>query len=90
MLHNLHVTDLRHLARSPNVVSIDSAAEIRSIEPDAFDVLELRDLQTALGKLSEEQRQTVLLVGLEEMPYEKAARILGIPTGTLRRPTSSR
>ena len=31
----------------------------------------------------DEQRAAVLLVGLEEMSYEDAARVLGIPIGTL-------
>lgn len=84
MVHNQHVSDLRRLARVGTAISIDEAAPPRSVEPNVFAVLELRDLQAAIGKLSEEQRQAVLLVGLEEMPYEEAAAVLGIPTGTLR------
>ena len=84
MVHNQHVSDLRRLARVGNTISIDDTAPPRSVEPNVFAVLELRDLRAAIGKLSEEQRQAVLLVGLEEMPYEEAAAVLGIPTGTLR------
>lgn len=84
MLHNLHVTELRRAARSRNVVPIEHLLRIQSIEPDAFDVLALRDMKTAIGKLNDEHRQAVLLVGLAEMPYEEAAAFLGIPTGTLR------
>lgn len=84
MVHNLHVTELRRAARHRNTVSIDEALATRSVEPNAFDVLELRDLEAAICKLNDEQRQAVLLVGLQEMPYEEAAALLGIPTGTLR------
>jgi predicted DNA-binding protein (UPF0251 family) len=38
----------------------------------------------AIAKLPEEQRQVILLVGLEGMGYEEAAKILGIPVGTVR------
>jgi RNA polymerase sigma-70 factor (ECF subfamily) len=44
----------------------------------------LRDLDRALGQLPEEQRQIVLLAGLEGMRYEQIARILNIPVGIVR------
>lgn len=44
----------------------------------------MRDLDRAISRLSEEQRQVILLVGLEGMRYEQAAQILDIPGGTER------
>ena len=38
----------------------------------------------ALGRLPEEQRAAILLIGLEGMTYEATARILGISAGTMR------
>jgi len=87
MLHNLHITDVRRSIRYRDyreTFSIPGAAPECRVEPDGFDVLELRDLEAAIGRLSDEHRQVILLIGLEEMPYEEAAAILGIPTGTLR------
>ena len=52
--------------------------------PNAMEMLQLRDLEIALGKLAREQRQVVLLVSLEGMSYEEVATILGIPIGTVR------
>ena len=46
--------------------------------------LELRDLRAAIDKLTPEQRQVILLVGLEGMEYEEVGRILGVPIGTVR------
>jgi RNA polymerase sigma-70 factor (ECF subfamily) len=46
--------------------------------------LELRDLKRAIALLYEEQRQVVLLVGLDGMRYEKVASVLDIPIGTVR------
>jgi RNA polymerase sigma-70 factor (ECF subfamily) len=37
-----------------------------------------------LGKLPPEQRQVILLVGLEGVRYEEVAEILGVPIGTVR------
>ena len=46
--------------------------------------MQLRDLERALTRLPDEQRQVILLVGLEGMRYEEVATILDIPIGTVR------
>ena len=38
----------------------------------------------SLAQVPEEQRQVILLVGLEGMSYEDAAAVLQIPVGTVR------
>ena len=43
----------------------------------------LRDVLTGLDALSEEQRSLLLLVGVEDLSYEQAAKVLGIPIGTV-------
>ena len=45
--------------------------------------LEAKDLMAALGQLSEEQRSLLLLVGVEDLSYQQAANILGLPLGTV-------
>jgi RNA polymerase sigma-70 factor, ECF subfamily len=42
-----------------------------------------RDLDRALHLLSVEQRQVVLLVGLEGLSYAETAEVLDIPVGTV-------
>jgi DNA-directed RNA polymerase specialized sigma24 family protein len=37
-----------------------------------------------MGRLPEEQRQVLLLVGLEGMRYEEVAAVLNVPVGTVR------
>ena len=55
-----------------------------SAPPAQHHRLELRDLHRALGQLSEEHRAAVLLIGLEGMSYEAAAKVLGTAKGTVR------
>ena len=45
---------------------------------------QLTELDEAIGKLPVEQRQVVLMVGLEGMAYEEVASILMVPIGTVR------
>lgn len=51
-------------------------------DPDAE--LTLSDLDRAMGRLREDQRAIILLIGLEGMTYEQTAAILRIPIGTMR------
>jgi RNA polymerase sigma-70 factor (ECF subfamily) len=45
--------------------------------------LEIRDLESALALLPPEQREIVLLVGLEQLSYAEVAKALDIPIGTV-------
>src|SRR5215208_1479177 len=84
ILHNQHVNDIRRAVRQDNNVSIDDIAPAAAVQANAMDVLALRDLEAALAKLPGEQRQVILLVGLEGLPYEEVASILRVPVGTVR------
>jgi len=84
ILHNAHVNDVRRSVREGVNVSIEDAAPLLTIQSNAIDALQLRDLERGLGKLASEQRQVILLVGLEGMRYEEVASILDIPVGTVR------
>jgi RNA polymerase sigma-70 factor, ECF subfamily len=83
ILHNQHVNDVRRSAREGNKVEFTEAPQL-TVQSNAIASLELRDLETALGKLPPEQRQVILLVGLEGLAYEECATILQVPVGTVR------
>jgi RNA polymerase sigma-70 factor (ECF subfamily) len=81
IMHNLFVNQ----ARSPRVVDYpgdDALPELPAREHQS-DALELRDLARSLTKLPEEQREVLLLVCLEDLSYEDAAKVLGVPIGTV-------
>ena len=84
LLHNQHVNDVRRSAREGSNISIDEIAPTLPTQPNAMAALELRDLERALVKLPQEQREVILLVGLEGMRYEEVAEILSVPVGTVR------
>jgi RNA polymerase sigma-70 factor (ECF subfamily) len=46
--------------------------------------LQLRELENAITRLQEEQREVILLVGLEGLRYAEAAVILSVPIGRVR------
>ncbi len=84
ILHNQHVNDVRRAVREGPAVAVEDAAPVLTVAANAGAVLELRDLDRAIAGLAEEQRQVILLVGLEGMRYDEVAAILGIPIGTVR------
>ena len=84
ILHNQHVNDVRRSVREGISVPVEDMAPVLTVQSNATAVLQLRDLERAIAKLPQEQRQVILLVGLEGMRYEEVADILGVPVGTVR------
>ena len=84
ILHNQNVNYVRRSVREGVTVPIDDVAPALTAPSSVEASLALRDLERAIARLPEEQRQVILLVGLEGMGYDEAAKILGIPVGTVR------
>ena len=84
ILHNQHVNEVRHSLRQGSLGPVEDAEPVWYVEPVVDASLQLRDLQRGINTLSHEQREVLLLVGLEGMRYEQVATILGIPVGTVR------
>ena len=60
--------------------------ELKSIADVQAKVIELQSVilsAQALLRLPDEQREVVLLVGLEQLSYAEAAEVLGVPMGTV-------
>src|SRR5690242_3234760 len=83
IMHNQHVNDVRRGVREGITVELTEAPAMTA-SPVAIAKLELRDLERALEKLPTEQREAILLVGLEGLAYEEVAAILKVPVGTVR------
>jgi RNA polymerase sigma-70 factor (ECF subfamily) len=84
IMHNQHVNHVRRSMREGVSVPIDDVESTWTAEPAADAFLQLRDFGRAIAALPEEQRQVILLIGLEGMSYEEVAQILDIPIGTVR------
>jgi RNA polymerase sigma-70 factor (ECF subfamily) len=81
IMHNAFVSGVRR--RSPRVVELsDETAGVPGALASLIN-LELRDTLDALARLPEPQRAALSLIALEEFSYEEAAKVLGIPVGTL-------
>jgi RNA polymerase sigma-70 factor, ECF subfamily len=84
MMHHLHVNTVRRGTREGAAMPLGDVEPLLTEPPAQGAGLSLRDLDRAMGELSEEQRQVILLVGLEAMTYDEVATILDLPVGTVR------
>ncbi len=84
ILHNQHVNEVRRSVREGVSVAVEGMASVLTVHPNAYASLQLRDLDRAISRLPREQREVVLLVGLEGLRYEEVAAIVKVPVGTVR------
>lgn len=83
ILHNLYVDEIRRGRGKGTEQDITELANDLSLSVAAYDGGTIREFLKAVGSLSVEHRQILLLVGLEEMNYREIAEELGIPMGTV-------
>jgi RNA polymerase sigma-70 factor, ECF subfamily len=84
IMHNEHVNIVRRDNRESAGIDIEHVSTTLSATTDPSASRQMIELERALGRLPLEQRQVILLVGLEGMSYHQTAEILSIPVGTVR------
>ena len=84
VMHNLNVNGVRRRVREGTAVNLDDEWPFPIAATDPTGGLSLRDLDRALVRISEQQRQVILLIGLEGFSYHEAAKMLNVPIGTIR------
>jgi RNA polymerase sigma-70 factor, ECF subfamily len=84
MMHNQNVNNVRQDVRESAMVDIEQMFSTLPATTDPSASRKMVELDRALAQLPLDQRQVILLVGLEGMSYEDTAGILGIPIGTVR------
>lgn len=84
ILHNLFVSVLRTRRRRPLHDDIDRTPDAAvSVPPLRECSLAGREMLERFGALSEDHQEVLLLIGVEGMAYTSAARVLGVPVGTV-------
>ncbi|HLT75898.1 MAG TPA: sigma-70 family RNA polymerase sigma factor [Ferrovibrio sp.] len=83
ILHNTWRSRMRREGSRPDRMPLEAMGAEPAASGGQWERLELRDMDTALGLLPEEQRAVLLLVVLEGLGYEEVARIQDVPVGTV-------
>jgi RNA polymerase sigma-70 factor, ECF subfamily len=84
IMHNQNVNNIRRNIRDSAAVDIERVSATLPATADPTATRKMFELERALAQLPLEQRQVILLVGLEGMSYEDTAGILSLPIGTVR------
>jgi RNA polymerase sigma-70 factor (ECF subfamily) len=79
IMHNVFINQLK----ARRELALDDASEAALESAPQSDPLQVRDLDAALRRLPAEQREVLLLVGLEQLSYAEAAQALDLPIGTV-------
>ena len=82
ILRNIFINDFHLRRRRGTTVQLDETTT-PNVEPSQTASLEHHDLLAALNQLPEDQKSVLLLVGVEDFSYSDAAKILGVPLGTV-------
>ncbi|WP_158660221.1 sigma-70 family RNA polymerase sigma factor [Niveispirillum cyanobacteriorum] len=83
ILYTCHISRRRRQqVRLRSVTSLEAEMAEPSQPPDQLARLEAARVVAKLETLPEGQRQAILMVAVEDLKYEDAARRLGIPIGT--------
>jgi RNA polymerase sigma-70 factor (ECF subfamily) len=80
---NLFISELRRRKRRGSQVDPEILESVPAPDSRPDEAAGLRDILAGLDALPEEQRSVLLLVGVEDLSYEQAARVLGLPIGTV-------
>jgi len=83
VMHNAYVDRLARQKRMGLPIELDRVAWRLARPAPQPASLELRDLARAVAALSDEQRQVLLLVGLEGLSYQQVSEALNVPLGTV-------
>lgn len=83
IVHNTHIDRLRAAFASKRTADDGLADTEPSYPPGQENAVLLRQVKEAFLALPEDQREALHLVAVEELSYQEAADVLGIPVGTL-------
>ena len=84
IMHNVHISATRRRKYVGSPIDPGVAAAVLSILSQQELVLEMMSLIKAIKGIPNTQRGAVILVGVEEMSYERTAERLNVPVGTIK------
>jgi RNA polymerase sigma factor (sigma-70 family) len=84
IMHNLFVSQRRRAKVRPDTEVLENEKEaFRGASSEQEDKLRWKEVVRVLNNLPEDQRAVMLLVSVEDLSYAEAARVLGVPVGTV-------
>ncbi|OLP55049.1 RNA polymerase subunit sigma [Rhizobium rhizosphaerae] len=83
ILHNVHIDGIRRKRSQASRAEGAALVAEQTGGPVQEEAVRLGQIRDAFASLPEEQRAALHLVAVDELSYAEAAKVLGIPVGTL-------
>ncbi len=83
IMRNIYIDRYRRNKNSPSFEPLNPDSDIQGVSPSHDEHLATHELNAALTQLPLEQREVILLVGLEGLGYKEVSDILNVPLGTI-------
>lgn len=84
IMHNAFINSIRRAKSAPSSYeTFDSGVHTLRRDDQHESGMLIRDLGEALSTLPDDQKEVLLLVGLEGLAYKEVSEVLGIPVGTV-------
>lgn len=84
IMYNLFVSAYRRKVKFETQYDPDNYIEFESVEASQDKTMELKDVDRAMDKISDEHRQILVMVCAKGMQYAEVSEALQIPVGTVR------
>jgi RNA polymerase sigma-70 factor, ECF subfamily len=84
VLRNIYVSNWRRNAKHISAKELDDLQGFEgSVQPEQDSNFSVALITDALDTLPTQQREVLILISLEEMSYQQASEIVGVPIGTI-------
>jgi RNA polymerase sigma-70 factor (ECF subfamily) len=84
ILRNVFINELRRVRRKGDTIEYDDTRHAEAQAGTQSLTVDLAAVQRAFDRLSDEHREILHVVALEQFSYGEAASALGVPIGTVR------
>lgn len=85
IMRNAHIDEMRKIQRRGTHVDVDDTEAVQLGAPGSqFSAVELTEFRLAFAKLSEQDREVLLLIGMEGHTYEEVSEMTDLSVGTVK------
>ncbi len=85
IVRNTHIDEMRKVQRRGAHVDVDDEEVVQiGVAGSQFSNVEMLEFRRAFAKLSEEDREVLLLIGMEGLTYDEASEMIDVPVGTVK------
>lgn len=85
IVRNAHIDEVRKIKRRGVHLDVDDSEAVQLSAPGSqFSAVELTEFRRAFAKMSEQDKEVLLLIGMEGHTYEEVSEMVDVPVGTVK------